>query len=442
MNLPGGRWIIVASLSLIGCAPGYRSPDVSPAELPSLEAERARNPTDHQLLLRLGAAYYRAERFDRAVDVLRAAGALRPTFAGAVFLGLSFEGLGRLDSAQAAYRGAAALARSGSERSELDARLTNLTRLELAESARRAVARERELAATPPQANAVAVLPWRYLGANPDLAPLEKGITHLILTDLSKVRSLVLLERERVQAMADELRLSAAQRVEPASGARSGRLLRAARVVQGSLREETRGGNLRLDANVVATQTGAITARGGSSDRLAELFALQKRVVLDLLRQMGITLSAAERQAIAERPTADLQAFLAFSRGLDAEDRGDFATAARQFNAAATQDPSFRAARDRAAAAVRLGAAAGRPRSELVGLAGRGLMAPPGAGAGRAVALQDAIDIVAPSSGGRLGRRTLARLPMARSRLTEALRQDDPTTVGTIGEIVIVIPRP
>lgn len=441
MNHPGGRWIFFLSVAIVGCAPGYRGPDVTPAELPSLEAERARRPTDHQLLLRLGAAYYRAERYDLAVDVLRAAAVLRPTFAGAVFLGLSFEGQGRLDSALVAYRGASALAGSGAERAELDARLAALTRLELAESARRAVARERELAATPPPANAVAVLPWRYLGANPELAPLEKGIAHLILTDLSKVPSLVLLERERVQALTDEIRLTAAQRVEAASGARSGRLLRAARVVQGSLRDEARGDNLRLDATVVATQTGAITARGGASDRLAELFALQKRVVFDLLRQMGITLSAAERQAIGERPTADLQAFLAFSRGLDAEDRGDFATAASQFNAAAARDPSFRAARDRAAAAVRLGAAAARPRTELVGLAGRSLAPLAGPSAGRAISLRDAIDVVAPSSGGRLGRRTLARLPLARSRLTEALRQDDPTAVG-IGEIIIVIPRP
>ena len=54
---------------------------------------------------------------------------------------------------------------------------------------------------------------------------------------------------------------------------------------------------------------------------------------------------------------------------------------------------------------------------------------------------RNAIDIVAPSSGGLIGRQALSG-PRVRSRLAETLRQDDPTQIGAIGEIVIVIPRP
>ena len=155
---------------------------------------------------------------------------------------------------------------------------------------------------------------------------------------------------------------------------------------------------------------------------------------------MGIRLSPAERQAITERPTADLQAFLAFSRGLEAEDRGDYAGAAAQFRAAAARDPSFRSAQTRAANATILAGGAGRSGAGLVGLAERQL---PGSGltSGRAIALRNAIDVVAPSSGGQIARRTLTG-PRVRSRLTETLRQDDPTQIGGVGEIILVIPRP
>ena len=415
------------------------APDVLPNELPSLEAERARKPNDHQLLVRLGAGYYRAKRSAEAVAVLRSALAIQPTFPAAVFLGLAFEQGLQLDSAQAAYRSAGALARRGAEKAELEARLANLTREQLKLFAKQAVAAEARLRTTPAP-NTVAVLPWRYLGTNQELAPLERGIAHLLVTDLGLVRSLRLVERERIQAIADELALTAAQRVEAPTAARSGRLVGAARVVQGTIREDARTSQLRLDASVVNTNSGAVAGRGTASDRLAALFAMEKQVVFALLESLGISLSPAERQAINERPTADLQAFLAFSRGLEAEDRGDYPAAAAEFRAAAARDPNFRTAQTRAANAALLAGPGGRSGAGLLALAGRALSGV-GPTTGRAVALRNAIDIVAPSSGGQLIRRTLAG-PLVRSRLSEALRQDDPTQIGAAGEIVIVIPRP
>jgi hypothetical protein len=255
------------------------------------------------------------------------------------------------------------------------------------------------------------------------------------------VKSLVLLERERAQALADELKLTAAARVEPNTGARSGRLLRAARIVNGSVREATGSTNVRLDAAAVVTTSGRVGATGTATNRLESLIAMEKQVVLALLDQLGITVSPAERRAISERPTADLQAFLAFSRGLAAEDRGDFAAAATEFNAAVARDPLFKMAKDRADRTTTIAAASSQGPGGLERLASTGLpssVAPNG----RAQALANAISIVAPSYGGRLAVRSLAPLPIALPSLPEALRQDNPTDIGGQGRVVIVIPRP
>ncbi len=417
------------------------APAVLPEELPSLEAERAKRPNDQQLLVRLGVGYYRAKRPAAAVAVLHSANAIEPTFPAAVFLGLAFEDAGQLDSAQAAYRSATPLARTGAEKAELEARMANLAREQLVRFAKEAVAAEARLRTTP-AVNTVAVLPWRYLGTNQELVPLERGIAHLLVTDLGLVRSLVLVERERIQAIADELALTAAQRVEAPSGARSGRLVGAARVVQGTIREDARVSQIRLEASVVNTGSGAIAGRATAGDRLAALFAMEKQLVLALIESLGIRLTAAERQAINERPTADLQAFLAFSRGLEAEDRGDYQAAAAEYRAAAARDPNFQAARTRAAGAALLAGPIGRTGVGLAAIAaGRLPVTGSGPNPGRLAALRNAIDIVAPSSGGLIGRQTLPG-PRLRSRLAEALRQDDPTQIGAVGEIVIVIPRP
>jgi hypothetical protein len=92
-----------------------------------------------------------------------------------------------------------------------------------------------------------------------------------------------------------------------------------------------------------------ISATGSGADRLQALFDIEKAVVFQLLDRMGIALTPGERQAISERPTRDLQAFLLFSRGLEAQDRGDFGAATQAFQAAAQRDPSFQQAAQQAA---------------------------------------------------------------------------------------------
>ena len=69
------------------------------------------------------------------------------------------------------------------------------------------------------------------------------------------------------------------------------------------------------------TADGAIEATTGAGDRLERLFGLEKTVVLGLLERIDVRVTPAELRAITERPTQDLQAFLAASRGLEAEAR-------------------------------------------------------------------------------------------------------------------------
>jgi TolB-like protein len=434
-----------ALLTFVACAPASAPPGVRPVDIPALEAEQARRSNDPDGLTRIGMAYYQGGEFARARDVLAAAEALDPrAFRAAVYLGLAHEKLGALDEAIDAYGRARRMRVSRSDRALVEQRLVEVTRARLAADARRAVAMEGSVSAASPEPNTVAVLRFSYLGGDSALRPLETGLTHLVVTDLAKVGRLRLLERVRVRALAEELALSAAGRLEPATASRSGRLLRAARVVQGAIRES--GPGLRLDAAVVNTADTTIAAESSASDRLPELISLEKAVVLDLLARMGLSLSPAERRAIEERPTRDLQAFLAWSRGLEAEDRGDAAAARREFEEAGARDPAFRAARDRAAAAGRSADAQPMTADRLASLAAssgqRTRLTADALSAGmKARQLRAGIQTVAPTLAGSL-RLGILRPPQLRSRLAEALRQDDPSRIGTIDDVTGIIPRP
>jgi TolB-like protein len=372
-----------------------------------------------------------------------------PDFTAAVQLGLGYEAAGQYDEALAAYQRAESLGGFGATRQLLEQRILVLTRIRLAAEARRAVAAEQTLTATAalptPPPNTLAVLPWSYLGSNPELKPLERGMAYLVVSDLAKVSRFTLLERERVQALSDELALSAAGRLEPSTAARSGRLLRAGSVLQGSLRETGASptpGALRLDANIVSTTTGEITASGSASDRLSQLVGAEKTVVLALLTREGIVLTPAEQRAIAERPTADLQAFLAFSRGLEAEDRGNSEQAARFFQQAARQDPSFRAARERTAFNQRIGAASRVTPARLAESLKPGLHGTVRAAGNanlRAAQLAAALQGIAPTLAGGLGLRGKAAV---RARLAEALKQDNAARLDALGKVVVTIPHP
>lgn len=455
----GAPLLAGALVSLGACAGGQPPPGVTPENLPALEALAAQSPDDAGVMARLGIAYYNDRQYPRARDVLSSSLALkRPNYAARVYLGLTYEELGQFDSARAAYSAAAGETRNEAQRRAIRNRLELLTRKELQFAAREAVARESELSAAPPEPNLVAVFPFQFLGASDSLRPLARGLTHLMITDLGKIGELRLLERERVQALADELKLAETGRTDPASGARGGRLLRAGRVVQGALQDVPLNGELRIDASVVDATDATIKASGSGTNRLQQFFTLEKAVLFQLLDRLGIPLTPAERRALTERPTADLQAFLAFSRGLEAEDRGDFEAAAANYQAALARDPNFRAAREKQSHVTQTQAAVATPATMLAGITpeGRGLPEPGAREAAPVLrpsytaVLRQGITTTVPSVGSGLTNRVgIGRTPgpttvppVSRPPLPEAFGGDNPTDPGLLGTIVIIIVRP
>ena len=452
------RIISVAAISgtLVGACSNPPAPGpVTPEQLPALEAERAQHPDDPTLLTRIGIGYFDAKDYALAQDALKGALAVEPTnYSATVYLGLAQEAAGDLAGARQSLSSAQRLASTEQQRKELAGRLSLLTVEELRQSARQAIAQEAVLSQESPTSNTVAVFPFSYLGANPELKPLERGLTYLVITDLSKVKRLTLLDRAQVQSLVDEMGLTQSGAVDPATGARSGRLLKAQDVVQGALQDAGANDRLKLDANVVATVTTSVVATGSSANQLPQLFDMEKAVVLQLLQKMGITLSAAEQRAISERPTADLQAFLAFSQGLEAEDRGDYQAAANAYQAATTRDPNFKVARENYGTVQQLSLGVsivppvlaglgtrGAPTSS-VGVGPRGIVAVRPSGPGDL--LRSLVGGTVPSTGLTLDQSTRSDPPDVRPTLPEATRQDvitDPTA-GLTGTIIIIINRP
>jgi len=344
---------------LAACAaplPPPRAP--TPAELAQLAA-RAHRDRSADAQVAYGAALRAGGQRDSARAVLGRVVAAEPRDAPALlYLGLTEEDSGDYARAEELYRRYLAAGKSAPLKAQVRRRVELLQRKELAVAMRNAVAQEYQLSAGAPEPRTVGVFPFDYAGGDPELAPLQRALSSLLTTDLSQTQRLRVLERTRVQALVDEIKLSSTALVDPATAVRSGRLLRADRIVQGRI-----GGTsaaLRIAAAVVGVG-GANNGRISPvqvQDPVAKLFDMEKQLALDLYQSMGIQLTPTERERVERRATENLQALLQFGWGLQMEDGGRYADAARYFRKAATLDPNFAEAAERARADEALAAAA------------------------------------------------------------------------------------
>jgi tetratricopeptide (TPR) repeat protein len=335
-----------------GCAGTAPAPSPAPAaDIPALEARVAQRPAEVRAAVQLGGAYRQANRLDDARRVLAEAHRRAPRDGGATaLLGLTCEDQGDYACARPLYEEYVRSGPSRALRAQLRDRLALLERRQREADVRAAVAQEARLANTPPQPNTVAVFPFVFAGADESLRPLERSLAEFMVTDLASLGSLTVLERARVQLLLDEIARARSGRVDAATAARGGRLLGAAHVVQGHI-----GGGgqaLALQARVArVTPAGAQAAGDAVEERgaLAALFDMQKALALGVYQRLGFELTPEQRTRVMRKPTENLQAVLAYGRGLEAADAGDFAQAARHFIEAAALDPGFAAARMQAA---------------------------------------------------------------------------------------------
>lgn len=418
--------------------------DITPEQVPALEAERAQRPSDPVTMTRLGVGYFRANQLPEARAILDSAVVQDPqNGVAAIYVGMVAESQGEFTAARTAYEGAVSASRSTEVRNTARQRLSLIGRRELEFQARQALAQEAELSQAPPEENTIAVMPFAYTGTNEEIAPLTRGFAQLVVTDLAKSRQVRVLERERMQVMVDEMRLGADQQADPASAARSGRLLRASRVVQGTIADF--GDDLRVVTAVVDVNTAGVAGTADEPGSLDRLFDLEKAIVLDIFNDLGIELTDAERAEISQRPTQNMQAFLAWSRGLEAEDRGDYVGARDLFNQAQRLDPSFGAAAQSAQQASDLSTASTQSVQDADVVVSQAVAAETGAVSQqeRQTALQNASTSVNPTNAVQVAQeqaQTPSAPPRDRDATSDATRTE--TIRPTTGTVVIVIRRP
>jgi TolB-like protein len=339
------RWTLVvgALCAASACAPAITG---SASDITKLEQDRAAHPTSASAARSLGIAYFRANRYSKARSTLAGATRLDPKDGvAALYLGMTAEAQNDLPAARRAYETYLAVGKTRGVKDQITTRLVALTRRENDAAARQAIAQERQLSTTASPVTTIAVLPFTFSGGDTSLKPLERGLADLVTTDLSRISALRVLDRGHLQAVLSELQLQQSGAIQAGTGVRVGHLLQAGSIVGGSISQLP---NTRLNAiaTVTSVQSSAPIGPGATDQQPVDgVFTLEKNIVLKLLDNLRIVPTTAERNAIEQRPTRSLAAFLAYSQGLGEEDAGLFDRARQSYARAERLDAQYAAAK-------------------------------------------------------------------------------------------------
>jgi len=339
-------FILLASVLALGCNAlmkgnsALRNENYQEA-IAAFKEQVAASPNDWQSREKLGYAYLKAGDAQSAVAELEKVVAQEPKQGSMSYLYLGLAQL-KLDNQAAALRAW----RSFDDKTKLlvKAEVDRLiTLVEIEESkklAKQALAQESTLAASATKPNSYAVFNFGVQGSDQTLRSIQKALTAMTISDLAQIKGITVIERVRLQALIDEMKLGQTGAVDQSTAPKAGRLLGAENLVVGSLSDPA--GKIGVASTTASTTRGGVVGSFSVAEVKDKFYELQKQVVANIIKVNNIKLDKGTESAVlGQYHTRSFQAVSFYGLGLDAQDRGDFQASKDYFALAVKEDPNF-----------------------------------------------------------------------------------------------------
>jgi serine/threonine protein kinase/tetratricopeptide (TPR) repeat protein len=183
-----------------------------------------------------------------------------------------------------------------------------------------------------PGERSVAVLYFENLSGDKEDEYFRDGITEDVITELSKIEGLKTFSRSTVLAYRDKA----------ITTAQIGKQIGAAYVLEGSLRRA--GERLRINTQLVDTGTDHPIWSERYDREMKDVFAVQDEIARKIAEALRVKLSPQEQEALAAKPTENLQAYDLYLRAKSyarRQTRQDSEFALQMYENAVRQDPNF-----------------------------------------------------------------------------------------------------
>src|SRR6266446_4913132 len=185
----------------------------------------------------------------------------------------------------------------------------------------------------------IAVLPFDNLSRDPDNAFFASGIQDEILVRLAKIGALKVISRTSTQGYQSK----------PGNLSEIGKQLGVANILEGSVQKA--GDQVRVNVQLVNAQIDSHLWAETYDRKLTDIFGVESEIAKGIAESLQAKLTGREEQALAVKPTNNLEAYDAYLRGLAFEGRsassyGSYSPylvgrAAGFFERAVQLDPNF-----------------------------------------------------------------------------------------------------
>ena len=191
----------------------------------------------------------------------------------------------------------------------------------------------------------LAVIPLSQGAGSEEYLGLGKALAGMLVSDLSGVAALQLVERDRLDDLMTEMELSDTGFVDESTAQKLGKGLGAELMLLGSY--SVVGETFVMDGRIVGVESGEILKAVTANGTVGDFVSVEKELMEQMLDGIEISLSSSERRKLyLQAPTEQFDAIAAYGEGLQHQDDGDMEGAKAAFQRALELDPAFEAARE------------------------------------------------------------------------------------------------
>lgn len=173
-----------------------------------------------------------------------------------------------------------------------------------------------------------------------DYNALSKGLAEIMITKLSQVQSIHIVERRKLQSLLDELKLSQAGFIETENSIQVGKMLGAQHMVFGGF-IVTLDNKIRIDIHIVNVESGVTVKADQITGNTKQILSLIGKLGKKIVKDLDAHITKQEDRLLGTKQKIDLDAILHFSQALEYEDSGNMKLAYENYQKALQIEPDF-----------------------------------------------------------------------------------------------------
>ena len=191
----------------------------------------------------------------------------------------------------------------------------------------------------------IAILYFNNKTGDQELDPLRKGLTFMLITDLSTVKSLNVIERVKLQALIEEVSLGESGLVMAETSPKTGKMLGAHWIVGGDIMSM---GNvpIHVSSSLLDVPDSELVGQPTAEGMLANFFEIEKNLLFKIIDLLKIELSDEEIEILRRPITMNQKALLDLFKAIDESDKGNYEQAEKYYKSSLKRDSDIASAKE------------------------------------------------------------------------------------------------